>query len=115
MATTLEQDTVAAKKWMLKSADGGSTEAMYWLAMLYLDDGLDGSEVEAKKWLAKAVRMGHLQSEIKLKEISSEAEMIEREFDLFNLHRSMRAAESSKEPVMRQVDHHQEWNENELK
>ena len=59
--------------------------------------------------------MGHLQSEIKLKEISSEAEMIEREFDLFNLHKPMRSAESSKEPVMRQVDHHQEeWNENEL-
>ena len=97
----LKQDTHQAQKWMRKAAEGGHLDSMYWMGMLLLaSDDIEDAETTAKIWLAKAARMGHYESEKKLKEISSESEMMEREFDLFNEHRTMRAAEADAEPIM---------------
>ena len=96
-----EQNVHKAYEWMLKAAEGGHADAMYWLGVLLLEsDDIEDSETRAKEWFAKAAGMGHYESEKKLKEISSESEMMQREFDLFNKHRTMREAEEDAEPAL---------------
>ena len=103
--TPTMDDAEKSYQWMLRAAKGGHADAMYWLAMLLAEGhGVEKSENGARQWLDKAARMGHFNSEKKLREISSESEILAREFSLFNEFRVRGSYENTMEPEAIDVD-----------